>query len=72
MAEFDPRWDTLTLSYEWPIERLEGQRLDDDIESCLTAGWLYRTPIGNGWVRIGLTSAGRRQIAMVSEQYSTD
>jgi hypothetical protein len=55
--------DLETLGCHWPVERLVGS-LGDDVRACIARGWLYCIDIGQGWVRVGRTPAGRNALAM--------
>ena len=50
------------LQAPWPVERPAGQSQDETVEGLIHAGLMYREHISHGWVRIGLTNAGRARV----------
>jgi hypothetical protein len=61
LGMFDP------LSLHWPVERLASESLGADIEQLIAEGLMYIEDASHGWRRIGLTSAGREEVARRKE-----
>jgi hypothetical protein len=51
------------LAMHWPVERLAAQPIGETTKQAIEADLLYREDVGNGWVRYGLTEAGRDALA---------
>ena len=56
------------LTLNWPIERLATVYPASAVNDAIRLGLLYREDAGNGWVRFGLTPAGRQKLAELTEK----
>lgn len=59
MSAIDTTKLVSTLRAEWPVERLVEGAATPELDALIAIGLMYREPVGYGFVRYGLTPAGR-------------